>query len=169
VGKCAASLFRKLEAEITGEFFSFFFFLFHFPWFIGLLLQAGALMWSHQVTGLWVVFGSFCPQGRLQLGPEVTHCQFMQVFGAVVVCTMQQLCCPTTATLVSSSASKVGQFSFEYLHQSDQTSSGIHHWLHFGWLACHPTLALSLCTLPYLCLVLVWFLWEVSLPPHPCS
>jgi hypothetical protein len=35
-------------------------------------------MWSHQVTGLWVVFVSFCPQGKLQLGTEVTYQQFMQ-------------------------------------------------------------------------------------------
>jgi hypothetical protein len=57
------------------------FFLFFFSTFLGLmghLLQVGALIWSNQVTGLWVEFGSFCPQGRLQLGPEVTHCQFMQ-------------------------------------------------------------------------------------------
>jgi hypothetical protein len=25
----------------------------------GISVQAGALLWSHQVIGLWVVFGSF--------------------------------------------------------------------------------------------------------------
>jgi hypothetical protein len=80
--------------------------VFSFPFFfsptflglMGLLLQVGALMWSHQVTGLWAVFGSFCPQVRLLLGPQVTHCQFMQ--GIQSCCfTRKQLCCPTAATV----------------------------------------------------------------------
>jgi hypothetical protein len=69
VGKGAAPLVRQLRVEMAGRFFLFF----HFPWSYGHLLQVGVLMWSHQVA-----FGSFCPQGRLHLGPEVIHCQFMQ-------------------------------------------------------------------------------------------
>jgi hypothetical protein len=69
------------------------------------------------VTGLWAVFGSFCPWGRLKLGPEVTHCQFLQVVRSVVVFTRLQL------WLVSSSPSKVAQFSFEYCPQSHKTNS----------------------------------------------
>jgi hypothetical protein len=43
--------------------------------------------------------------------------------------------------LVSSSLSKVREFSFEYCPQSHETNSGIHHQL----------------------------FWEVNLSPHPCS
>jgi hypothetical protein len=41
-------------------------------------------------SGGWgrAVFGSFSPQGRLQLGPEVTHCQFVQS-GQVCCCLCQ--------------------------------------------------------------------------------
>jgi hypothetical protein len=64
----------------------------------GIGVQAGALMWSHQENGLCIVFGSFCPQGKLQLGAEVTHCQFMQVVRTVVF-TRQHLHYPTAAIL----------------------------------------------------------------------
>jgi hypothetical protein len=55
-------------------------FFFFFPAILGImghLVQVGALKLSHKVTDLWVVFDLFCPQDRLQLGPEVTHCQFV--------------------------------------------------------------------------------------------
>jgi hypothetical protein len=45
---------------------------------MGCPLQAGALKWSHQITGLGAVFVPFCAQDRIQLVLEVTHCQFMQ-------------------------------------------------------------------------------------------
>jgi hypothetical protein len=104
--------------------------------FMSHLLQAGALTQSHQVTGLCVVFGSFCPQSSLQLGPEVTHCQFVQgdqicvVFpGGSCIALHLQLC------LVSSSPSMLGQFSFEYNPLSHETNSGIHHCSALGgWL-----------------------------------
>jgi hypothetical protein len=41
-------------------------------------LKVEALKWFHQETGLWTVFGSFCPQGKLQLGSEVTRWQLMK-------------------------------------------------------------------------------------------
>jgi hypothetical protein len=34
----------------------------------GIDIQVGTLMWSFQVTGLTVVFGSLCSQGQFQLG-----------------------------------------------------------------------------------------------------
>jgi hypothetical protein len=82
---------------------------------LGIVVQAEALIWSHQVTGLGVVLGFFCPQGKLQLGAEVTPCHFMQGGRAADVFTSWQVYCPTTATLFSQLfSSKVGQFSFEY-------------------------------------------------------
>jgi hypothetical protein len=73
-GEECCPLARQLGVEMAGGFFSFF----CLPWPMGHPLQVGVLKWSHQVTVLQAVFGSFCPQSRLQLGPEVTHCQFMQ-------------------------------------------------------------------------------------------
>jgi hypothetical protein len=48
VGKSAAFLVRKLGVEIAGGFF----FLSSCLGLMGHPLQAGALMWSHQMTGL---------------------------------------------------------------------------------------------------------------------
>jgi hypothetical protein len=78
------------------------------------------------VTGLWVVFCSFCLQSGLQLGPEVTHCQFMQ-FGQSCCCFCQ------AAAAFSYSCNSVwsnplpARFSFENCPQSHETSSAIHH------------------------------------------
>jgi hypothetical protein len=92
------------------------------------------------------------------------------VFRAVVVFTRWKLCCLIAATMSGwLLPQQGGHFSFEYCSQFYETSSGIHHWLHFGRLACHPTPTLSLCVLPHLCLVLVRLLWEIGLLPHPCS
>jgi hypothetical protein len=63
-------------------------------------------------------------------------------------------CIPSTVTLVSSSPSKVGQFSFEYYPLSHEGSAGIHCLPCFGRLACCPTPTLSLCASSDLCLVL---------------
>jgi hypothetical protein len=49
------------------------------------------------VSNIWFL----CPQGRLQLRLEVTHCQFMQGFHICFIFAMQQLCCYTAATLAS--------------------------------------------------------------------
>jgi hypothetical protein len=96
-------------------------------------VQGQTLMWSHQVIGLWIVFGSFCPQGNLQLGVKVTlpfpaAWSKLLLFspGSSFIALYLQLC------LVSFSLSKVGQFSFEYCPLCHETSSGIHH-LHCFW------------------------------------
>jgi hypothetical protein len=41
-------------------------------------------------AGDWLVssVGSFCPQGWLQLGPEIIHCQFVQ--GGQICCCIHQ-------------------------------------------------------------------------------
>jgi hypothetical protein len=69
--------------------------------------------------------------------------------------------------LVSSSPSKVGQFSFECCPLSHMICSGIHYLSHFERLTCHPTSTLSLCASPDLFWVLVTPL-EVGLSSHPC-
>jgi hypothetical protein len=89
------------------------------------------------VNSIWF----FCSLGRLQLGPEITHCQCVcKVVWSVIVFTRQQLRCPTAAfSLVSSSPSKVQQFSFEYCPQSQETSSGVYYGHALGgWLATPP-------------------------------
>jgi hypothetical protein len=87
------------------------------------------------MSSIW----SFFPQ--ISCNWEVRYvCQFVQVVRAVVAFTRWQLHCISTATLVSYSPSKVGgQFSFEYCPLSHEISSRIHHLLHFGRFACHPT------------------------------
>jgi hypothetical protein len=88
-GECAAPLARQLGVETVGGFFSFI-----FSAFLGLvccLLQARARMWSHQVTGLLVAFGSFCPQDRFQLGSELTHASSCKMFSPASSCIALQL------------------------------------------------------------------------------
>jgi hypothetical protein len=65
------------------------------------------------MTGLQVVFGSFCLQGNLQLGAEVTNYQSMQ--GGQSCCFHQAAAAlPYSCNcLIMSSPSKVEQFSFE--------------------------------------------------------
>jgi hypothetical protein len=77
----------------------------------------------------------------------------------------KQLHCPSAATLVRPSPSKVGQFSFEYCPLSHKTSSRIHHLPGFERLACHPISTFSLCASSNLCLVLAVPL-KVDLSPH---
>jgi hypothetical protein len=74
VGKGATTLYAQLGVEMARGFFSFFPF---FPWSYGLSIANRSSEVAYQVTGSLAVFGSFCLQGRLQLGPEVTHYQFM--------------------------------------------------------------------------------------------
>jgi hypothetical protein len=110
----------------------------------------------------------------LHLETEVTHCQFVQGIqrcfspGGSCVALQLQLC------WVSSSPCKVGQFSFEYCLQSQEISSGIHHWPCFGRLACCSTPGLSLCSFSLLCSLRVWLLapppfsrGRFSIPTHP--
>jgi hypothetical protein len=52
----------------------------------------------------------------------------------------------------------MGQFSFKYHPQSQDTNSGIHHWPHFGRLACHPTPTINLCYFSHHRLLRVWLL-----------
>jgi hypothetical protein len=90
----------------------------------------------------------------LQLGSEVTHCQFIQGVQSCCFCScvalQLQLC------LVSPSPSKMGQFSFEYCLQSHETSSRIHSLLWEVHLSSHPPL--SLCCFSHLCSLRVQFL-----------
>jgi hypothetical protein len=104
-----------------------------------------------------------------------------------VVFTRQQLCCPSAATLVSSSLSKVGQFSFAYCPLSHEFSSGMVGLLphtcsqplclfspllgassSFGWLAYHPKPAPSLYCFSHIHSLRVWH-WEFGSLPHPHS
>jgi hypothetical protein len=91
----------------------------------------------------------------LQLGDEVSlpvragWSELLFSPGGNCIALQVQLC------LVSSSPSKVGQFSFEHCLLSLEISSGIHHLPCFGRLACHPTPTLSFYTSPDFCLVLV--------------
>jgi hypothetical protein len=117
-----------------------------FPTFLGLMgcpLQAGALKWFHQVTGLWAVFDSFSPQGRLQLGPEVSHCQFVQ--GGQIWCCLHQVgaAFPTAATLYGQLLPQQGgAIQFWVPPQSHETSSEIHHGPSWGgWLVAPPPLS----------------------------
>jgi hypothetical protein len=97
----------------------------------------GALKSSHQ-SSIW-----FLSTSRLQLESEVCHCPLVQGGGQVCCFCLAAATLPLQLQLwlVSSSTSKVGQFSFEYKPQSHETSSVIHY---------AP-------------------LWEVGLSPHPWS
>jgi hypothetical protein len=77
---------------------------------------------------------------------------------------MHQLCCPSAASLFGQLLQQQGG-AIQFWMLPSALSSGIHHLPCFGWLACHPTPALSLCTSPDLCWVLVALLggWIVSL------
>jgi hypothetical protein len=106
----------------------------------------------------------------LSTGSEVWYSELLLFSPGNSCIVLQGQLCP-----VGSSPSKLEKFSFEYRPQPYETTSGIHHWPHFGRLACRPIPALSLCASPHLCLVLVQLLWEVhlspalvlSLPHHP--
>jgi hypothetical protein len=123
-------------------------------------------MWSHQVTRLWVVLGSFCPWSRLLLGPVVTHCQFVQ---SVQSCCFYQVAAalPTAATLLApppagwDNSILYPTLSLRRPAQWSTTGPALGGWLFT------PSPAVSLCVLPYLCLLLVWLLWDVGFLPTP--
>jgi hypothetical protein len=96
---CGEGCWPSFQTAWSRQLKGFFFFFTIFG-LRGHLLQVRPLKWFHQVTGLWAVFCSFCSKGRLQFGPEVTHCQccYCQVFRAVVFA-RQQLHCLIAATL----------------------------------------------------------------------
>jgi hypothetical protein len=83
--------------------------------------------------------------------------------GGSCVALQLQLC------LVSSSPSRVGQFSFEYCPQSQETISGINHQPCFEKLACYPTPHSQPLCLASPLVVLVQHLWDVGLLPYHCS
>jgi hypothetical protein len=97
----------------------------------------------------WLVFGSFCPQGRLQMGPKVTHYSLRKVVPSVVF-TRQQLHCPTAATL-SGQLLPPARWGCSVLSTAlsptrvAQQSPTSHLW--GGWLATPHTHTLSLCSL----------------------
>jgi hypothetical protein len=105
----------------------------------------------------------------LQLGGEVSlpvHVGWSELLfspGGSYIATQLQL------YLLSSSPSKVRQFSFEHYALSHEISSGIHHLPHFEMLAFHPTPTLSLCVSSALCSVLAAIFggWFVAL--HCCQ
>jgi hypothetical protein len=95
------------------------------------------------LIGLWAVFSSLCPQGRLQLGPEVTHCQFVQ---GDHICCCFYLASPYYCNSVWS-APPLARWGSSAL---STTLSPIRLALGstmacFGRLSCHPTPTLSLC------------------------
>jgi hypothetical protein len=53
------------------------------------LLEALALTLSHQMARLWALFGSFSPQGRMQLGSVIAHYWFVQ--GGQICCCFHQV------------------------------------------------------------------------------
>jgi hypothetical protein len=118
-----------------------------FSAFLGLMGPSVASGSSEVVSpddGLWAVFGSVCPLGRLQLGPEVTHSLFVQ--GGQICCCFHQVAAVlpyhyNSVWLVPTPA-RWGQFNFEYCPQSQKCSSGIHCGLAFGgWPVTPPQLS----------------------------
>jgi hypothetical protein len=174
------SFVGKGPALLVGLGVSVYGWRFYFPTFLGLmgcLLEEGALKWPHQVTGLWAVFGSFCPQGRLQLGLEVTLPVCSRWSDLLLFSPCGSCICPTTATLSGQLLLwQGGAILFEYCPQSYETSSVIRysptrggwfvtppllpalvpcpisaHWMlgSSGRLTCHPTPTLRLCSLSH--------------------
>jgi hypothetical protein len=143
---------------------------------MGCMLQASDLRWSHQMGGLWAVFGSFCQQGRLHLGPVVTHLhQFVQ--GGPICCSCQEAavmpyCCnsgwktPPLARwgnsvfeLSSLSSRRLAQWSAMPLLWEVGLSP--HPWSQLLFCTLHPlSKSSSPCPSP--------ILWGLSrVPPHP--
>jgi hypothetical protein len=122
-------------------FFSFFFFP-HFPWFYGLSIASGSpemvLPGDWVVSSIWLLLST----GQLKLGPEVTHCQFVQ--GGYICCF-----CQVPVILPSSCNSGLSA-----LPQKRWSNSVLSTALSPVRLAQWSTMAL---------------LWEVCLLPHPCS
>jgi hypothetical protein len=144
VKKGAAPLFRHLVGRVNWGFFSPVFFS-----LMGHLLQTRALKWSHQMADLWAVVGSFCTQGRLQVGSVIVHYQF--VWSGQICCCFarQQLSCPTAATLAGQLLPWQGgtiQFCAPPTVPQDYLSDLPCPC--FGRLACNPTPALSACSHP---------------------
>jgi hypothetical protein len=126
--------------------FVLFCFLF-FPAFIDLmghLVPVRALKWSHQIAGLWAVFDYFCPHGQVATGTCDTTLPVCARWSDLLLLfpggssVVLQLC----LWLVSSSSSKVGQFSFVCHSQSHEISSTINHTPTLGgWLVIPPSLS----------------------------
>jgi hypothetical protein len=117
-----------------------------------------ALMWSHQVTDLLVIFGPLSTGlvAIVRWGKSTSSCSVVRA----VVFTKWQLRCPSAATLFGQLLlQQGGAIRFEWCPLSHKISSGIYHLPHFGRLACDPSLiSASPC-----------LLWEVGLSPHSCS
>jgi hypothetical protein len=120
-----------------------------------------------QVTGLWLVFGSFCPQDYLEFWGEVrlpAHVGWSEPLfppGSSWVALHLQLC------LVSSTHSKVGQFNFESsLVPRDWLWDSLPALLwEFGLLP-HPLL--RFCCFTHISSLRVWY-WEFGFLSLPCS
>jgi hypothetical protein len=126
------------------------FFFFHFPWSYGPSFTSGN---SDMVSPSdWLVSSTWLLLSTGQVTVEAwgnsllvcARCSEMFLFspGSSWVALQLQLC------LVSSSPSKVGQFSFEYCPQSHETSSGIYHQATLGgWFVTPSPLSNFVCYL----------------------
>jgi hypothetical protein len=125
----------------------------------------GALKWSLQVTGLWAVFGSYCSQGRLQLGPEVNHCQFVQG-GQIHCCFCQEAAVLPYSCNSGCSAPPPARWGNSVLNSALRPMR-LTQWstmalLLGGWLVTPPLLS-AFVTFH------VFVHWELSKLSHPCS
>jgi hypothetical protein len=104
-------------------------------------------MWCYQVTGLWVVFDFFCPQGKLQLGAEVTFCQFVQC-GQNCYCCFYQVAAalPYRCNSVELLPQQVGTIQFEYCPLFMRPALGSTTCPALGhWLVAPPLLSAFVC------------------------
>jgi hypothetical protein len=115
------------------------------------------------VSSIWFLL-PFVQRAGCNWGPRWVTASSCRVFKAALLFARPQLCCPTAATLSGSSHRTMGQFSFEYCLQSQETISRIHHQPQFGRLACCPTSALSFCLFSHLHSLRVQLL---ASPPPP--
>jgi hypothetical protein len=133
-----------------------------FKFFSVCLIKLGSL--TLNAFKLIIVFsyvGSFCPQGKLQLGPVVAHYQTVQ--GGLICCSFQKAAALLPYWLVSSSPRKVRHFSFVHHPQSQEISSVICHTPTLGgWVVAPPPLSVLVPCRAFPC-------WEYSSSPHSCS
>jgi hypothetical protein len=96
-------------------------------------------MWSHHVTGLWAVFGSFCPQGKLHLRRKLTV-SLWRVVRIAVVFIRWQLHCLTATTLFGRALPQLGgAIQFWVLSSVSRDQLQDPPPTRYGKLACHPT------------------------------
>jgi hypothetical protein len=122
------------------------------------------------LPGDWLVlvFGSFCPQGKLQLGAEVTHCQFVQ--GGQSCCCFHQV-----AAVLPFSCNSVWSASPSARWGNSVLNTALCPMRSALGCTTYPAWGGGLVTSPPLSAFVPlltfagcqWLLWEVSLLPHP--